>query len=1107
MQALGFTAKEVIPILEDVGNAVAAAGGGNERLERVVLALSQIRAKGRVQAQELLQLAEAGIPSLKILEKELGKSTAEIQKMVEAGEVGADRFFEAFQKFSKANFGGLMREQSRTLLGAWSNIQDTIKVTAAVAFEPYFEEIRRIAVRTADELETADFSQITPILTQKLSESVGAAIRVVAGNAARDFGEQFKKDLSDILSGDFDLFEGLKRDLPAVAGLIEGLFGANSVADRINEIEAALLKDIRLEKQRAGQLSETAKQAKESQDALKGLVTTTDDSIKRNEKLADVYRESSNWLSVFKNNSQEAATMQKLLAIDVDAVSSSLGQQALAAARATDALQLFFDRQRDDANRRGDANTAYLQESAALIERISQATTELKLKAGNISPEVVAKTALEQSVSNLRQQVESLSKTGLISPDIGLQIFKNITDAEAALKSFGSEFDAFQKKQRESKFEKFYGDLVETGTKAIEEIKLAYDSLGEGANLGKLTAGQIQELRNEMERVAFVRENSKKLTEEQLKLALVEIDYVNKQKVIYANLAEAKQKEKETSDNYSGIIDELNSQLERSNALTTEEITLKKLLKIGITDLNSERAKEALVIAKQVDEQKEAIEKAKEAKEAAKQMYEQTKGFFTDILNAGIQNGWDGILQSLKNKIKQFLVDMAAEWLASKFFKLITGQTSGGSSGGSSSGGFGGILDLIFGRNRAGSGGTPPFVGNFGSGGNYSDVGSIGSSGRLILDPSKVGISDRNGGFLSSIFGKGGIFGDKGFGNNTGTYGAIGTGAALLGGLIGGRAGGAISGAGSGLALGASIGSIVPGVGTAIGAAVGAIAGGLFGLFGGDKKRKADKTENIPALQKGFADALAQMREIVEQTKSINLGNVLSFNEAEITAKVAELRSQIAGGFGVQFQSKKYKKVAQQQISQKLAEFDQMNSELQTYLAAARTKRDQALMAQEIDSRLRPNFASGVYMDTAFARQFTEYKRRNGMLAGAFTGRDTLPSMLAPGEMVLNPMQIAAVISAAGFDPFKFAKIPNYAEGTYVAPQTTTPAQSSFAAAPQTAPVVNLGGISILIEQSKDGDSEAKIKEVLINGLKSDTDLRVELVKAYDKEKPRVGGR
>lgn len=154
MQALGFNAQQVVPILTDVGNAVAAAGGGSERLDRVVLALSQIQSKGKVATQELNQLAESGIPAFKILTEATGKSRAEIAKLVEEGRISSKFFLDAFQKFSQANFGGLMEKQSRTAIGALSNIKDAVLQLSDRAFEPLFTMISDGLSSIAKDLQT-----------------------------------------------------------------------------------------------------------------------------------------------------------------------------------------------------------------------------------------------------------------------------------------------------------------------------------------------------------------------------------------------------------------------------------------------------------------------------------------------------------------------------------------------------------------------------------------------------------------------------------------------------------------------------------------------------------------------------------------------------------------------------------------------------------------------------------------------------------------------------------------------------------------------------------------------------------------------------------------
>jgi len=78
MLAYGFAAGDVLPIMEAVGNATAALGLGAEGINRIIRALGQMRAKGKLSGEEMRQLTEAGIPAWEMLAEAMGKTTAEI---------------------------------------------------------------------------------------------------------------------------------------------------------------------------------------------------------------------------------------------------------------------------------------------------------------------------------------------------------------------------------------------------------------------------------------------------------------------------------------------------------------------------------------------------------------------------------------------------------------------------------------------------------------------------------------------------------------------------------------------------------------------------------------------------------------------------------------------------------------------------------------------------------------------------------------------------------------------------------------------------------------------------------------------------------------------
>lgn len=129
LQALGFDASKVVPILTSVGNAASALGMGAEGIQRITTALGQMQAKGKVQAEEMRQLAEAGIPAWQILAKTLNTDVAGAMKLVEQRAVDAGVAVPAILEGMNSKFGGLMDKQSKSLLGIWSNFKDQVTFT------------------------------------------------------------------------------------------------------------------------------------------------------------------------------------------------------------------------------------------------------------------------------------------------------------------------------------------------------------------------------------------------------------------------------------------------------------------------------------------------------------------------------------------------------------------------------------------------------------------------------------------------------------------------------------------------------------------------------------------------------------------------------------------------------------------------------------------------------------------------------------------------------------------------------------------------------------------------------------------------------------------
>ena len=129
MLAYGFSAEQVLPTMEAVGNATAALGLGAQGIDRIILALGQMRAKSKVTGEEMRQLTETGIPAWDILAKAMGKTVPEVMKLSEKGLIPADKAIQDFIDGMNERFPDMMKNMENTWDGVTSTIKDVWKMT------------------------------------------------------------------------------------------------------------------------------------------------------------------------------------------------------------------------------------------------------------------------------------------------------------------------------------------------------------------------------------------------------------------------------------------------------------------------------------------------------------------------------------------------------------------------------------------------------------------------------------------------------------------------------------------------------------------------------------------------------------------------------------------------------------------------------------------------------------------------------------------------------------------------------------------------------------------------------------------------------------------
>ncbi len=126
LAAFGFAAQDIVPMIRTLGDVAAGLGGGQPMIDRLIIALGQIKAKGILSGEEAMQLTEAGINVRQILGIPQGMDIAK------AG-ISADDAILRLLAGMERTFGGMQAGAMQDLPGLLSNIKDAIdNITASV---------------------------------------------------------------------------------------------------------------------------------------------------------------------------------------------------------------------------------------------------------------------------------------------------------------------------------------------------------------------------------------------------------------------------------------------------------------------------------------------------------------------------------------------------------------------------------------------------------------------------------------------------------------------------------------------------------------------------------------------------------------------------------------------------------------------------------------------------------------------------------------------------------------------------------------------------------------------------------------------------------------
>ena len=121
----GVSADDARSDILNLGNAIAATGGGSAELERMAQNMQQIKNVGKATSQDIKQFANAGINIYGLLSEATGKSVEQVKEMDVTYEELSNAFALASQEGGK--YYGAMEAQGETLNGSLSSTKESIQ--------------------------------------------------------------------------------------------------------------------------------------------------------------------------------------------------------------------------------------------------------------------------------------------------------------------------------------------------------------------------------------------------------------------------------------------------------------------------------------------------------------------------------------------------------------------------------------------------------------------------------------------------------------------------------------------------------------------------------------------------------------------------------------------------------------------------------------------------------------------------------------------------------------------------------------------------------------------------------------------------------------------
>ncbi|WIV43059.1 tape measure protein [Glutamicibacter nicotianae] len=216
-QLLGFNveAKNVIPLMDAVQQAVAATGGTSEDVGALVAVLAKVQGQGKITGETLQQLGERGIDAASIIGEAMGKSGEEIRSEISKGTIGADQALEILTTGLQSRFAGATAGIKQQMDGATDRVKGASRDIGSILAEPF--------IRKNGGGRMVEWTNQFADLLRAIEKQAGPVVTMLTGRLNPAFNQmsEFLVEAKNAVNG-FDV-GNLEWDMAKLAGHAPGI--------------------------------------------------------------------------------------------------------------------------------------------------------------------------------------------------------------------------------------------------------------------------------------------------------------------------------------------------------------------------------------------------------------------------------------------------------------------------------------------------------------------------------------------------------------------------------------------------------------------------------------------------------------------------------------------------------------------------------------------------------------------------------------------------------------------------------------------------------------------------------------------------------------------